>query len=105
VALEAMRLAAAEGLRVKVLVPKLLFPLSEQVYQEFFASVKRGLVVEQSHQGQLYRVIRMFVDVPKGLASLARSGSNPLSPGDVVERIKAQVKAMQTEYAPVQQVG
>jgi 2-oxoglutarate ferredoxin oxidoreductase subunit alpha len=105
VALEAMRLSAAEGLRVKVLVPKLLFPVSEQVYQDFFASVKRGLVVEQSHLGQLYRVIRMFVDVPKGVESLARSGSNPLSPEDVVDRIKAQVKAMQTEYAPVQQVG
>ena len=42
---------AAIGLRVKVLVPKLLFPVAEQVYQDFFASVKRGLVVEQSHQG------------------------------------------------------
>ena len=39
-----------------------------------------GLVVEQSHQGQLYRLLRMFVDVPRGVASLARSGANPITP-------------------------
>ena len=29
--------------------------------------MQRGLVVEQSHQGQLYRLLRMFVDVPRGV--------------------------------------
>src|SRR6516165_7969682 len=50
VALEALRLAQAEGLRAKLLVPKLLFPVAEQVYQDFFASVRRGLFIEQSYQ-------------------------------------------------------
>ncbi len=48
----------------------------------------RGLVVEQSHQGQLYRVIRMFVDVPKGLESFAKSGSNPIAPAEVLAAIR-----------------
>ena len=47
-----------------VLVPRLLYPVSEEVYEDFFASVRAGLVIEQSHQGQLYRLIRMFVDTP-----------------------------------------
>jgi 2-oxoglutarate ferredoxin oxidoreductase subunit alpha len=105
VALETLRLAEADGIRIKVLVPKLLYPVSEQVYQDFFASVKRGLFVEQSHQGQLHRIIRMFVDVPRGVESFSRSGSNPIAPRDVLERVKAQMRAIQDEYAPVQQVG
>jgi 2-oxoglutarate ferredoxin oxidoreductase subunit alpha len=105
VALEAMRLAEAEGLRVKVLVPKLLYPVAEHVYQDFFGSVTRGLVIEQSHQGQLYRLVRMFVDVPRGVESFCRSGSNPIAPQDVLERVRTQMRAIQNGYAPVQQVG
>jgi 2-oxoglutarate ferredoxin oxidoreductase subunit alpha len=105
VALEALRMAEARGIRAKVLVPRLLYPVSEEVYQDFFASVKRGLVVEQSHQGQLHRIIRMYVDVPRGVESLARSGSNPIAPSEVLARIEGQMRAIHNEYAPVQQVG
>ncbi len=64
VAREALRLAQAEGLQVKLLVPKLLYPVAEPVYQDFFASVQRGLFIEQSYQAQLYRLVRMYVDLP-----------------------------------------
>jgi len=95
VAMEALRLAKAEGLHVKLLVPKLLYPVAEQGYQDFFASVKRGLFVEQSHQAQLYRLARMYVDVPPLVKPLARSGSNPIQPADVLERLREMVVAMQ----------
>jgi 2-oxoglutarate ferredoxin oxidoreductase subunit alpha len=62
--------------------------------------VRAGLVIEQSHQGQLYRLIRMFVDVPRGLESLARSGSNPIAPADVLGRVRNMVTAMQRGRAP-----
>jgi 2-oxoglutarate/2-oxoacid ferredoxin oxidoreductase subunit alpha len=93
-ALEAYELAKKAGLRLKLLVPRLLFPVAEEVYREFFQSVERGLVVEQSHQGQLYRVIRMYVNVPDGLESFAKSGSNPFSPMEIVERLRAQARAI-----------
>jgi 2-oxoglutarate ferredoxin oxidoreductase subunit alpha len=95
VAKEALRLAQAEGLRVKLLVPKLLYPVAEQVYQEFFASVRRGLFVEQSFQGQLYRLVRMYVDLPVFVKPLARSGSNPIQPTEVLARIRELVLALQ----------
>jgi 2-oxoglutarate ferredoxin oxidoreductase subunit alpha len=95
VAMEAVRLARAEGIRVKLLVPKLLYPVSEAIYQDFFASVKLGLVVEQSHQGQLYRVLRMYVDVPAGMESLAKSGSNPILAREVLQRIRQQALGLQ----------
>lgn len=94
---EAFRQATAEGLKVKLIVPRLLYPVPEQIYEEFFASVRRGLVVEQSHQGQLYRLLRMFVDVPRGVEPLCRSGSNPFLPEEIVARLREQSIAMQRE--------
>lgn len=85
---EALELARAAGLAVKLLVPRLLYPVAETVYREFFASARAGLVVEQSHQGQLYRILRMFVDVPSGVVSLARSGANPFRPAEIVTRLR-----------------
>ena len=88
VAREAFALARAAGVPVKLLVPYLLYPVAEPVYREFFASVRRGLVLELSHQGQLYRVLRMFVDVPRGVTSFARSGAQPFHPDEVVARLQ-----------------
>jgi len=106
VILETMRLAEAENLRVKALVPKLLYPVAEGVYQDFFASVKRGLIVEQSHLGQLYRLLRMFVDVPRGVEQLAKSGSNPISPDEVLARVRAMMLALQQDkVVATQEVG
>lgn len=96
VAREALRLAQAEGLRVKLLVPKLLYPVAEPVYQDFFASVRRGLFIEQSFQAQLYRLVRMFVDVPALVRPLAKSGSNPIQPAEVLERLREMVVALQS---------
>jgi 2-oxoglutarate ferredoxin oxidoreductase subunit alpha len=95
VAREALRRARAEGLHAKLLVPKLLYPVAEQVYQDFFASVRIGLFVEQSYQGQLYRLVRMYVDLPVQVKTLAKSGSNPIQPGEVLEHLRKMVVALQ----------
>ncbi len=87
-AIEALQLARKKGMRVKLMVPKLLYPIPEEIYNEFFASVKAGLVIEQSHQGQLYRLLRMFVNVPPGVQSMAKSGSNPILPEEVLARLR-----------------
>ncbi|HUM10922.1 MAG TPA: 2-oxoacid:acceptor oxidoreductase subunit alpha [Myxococcaceae bacterium] len=88
VAREAFGLARARGLPVKLLVPYLLYPVAEPVYRNFFAGVRRGLVLELSHQGQLYRVLRMFVDVPGGVTSFARSGAQPFRADEVLARMQ-----------------
>jgi 2-oxoglutarate ferredoxin oxidoreductase subunit alpha len=97
VALEATHLARAEGIEVKLMIPKLLYPISEEIYQEFLASVKMGLVVEQSHQGQLHRLIRMYVDVPQRLESMAKSGSNPILPTEVLEKLRSLLRSLQRQ--------
>jgi 2-oxoglutarate ferredoxin oxidoreductase subunit alpha len=87
-AIEAFQLATAEGLNVKLLVPRLLYPVAEEVYSEFFGTITRGVVVEQNHLGQLHRLLRMFVDVPRGVETLAKSGSNPITPDEILERLR-----------------
>ncbi len=96
VAREALQRCTAEGLKVKLLVPYLLYPIASDIYQEFFAGVEAGFVVEQSHQGQLYRIIRMYVDVPQGVEPFCRSGANPFQPAELVERVRSATLALQS---------
>jgi 2-oxoglutarate ferredoxin oxidoreductase subunit alpha len=99
VAEEAFDLAREQGVDVQLLVPRLLYPVAEEVYREFFSRAQAGLVVEQSYQGQLYRVLRMFVDVPAGMRSFARPGATPIAAADIVSRLRASVVALQRSHA------
>ncbi len=84
---------------MKLLVPILLFPIAEEIYREFFHSVKAGLVVEGSHQGQFYRLLRMQVDLPAGLRSFCKSGANPFSPSEVARELRHAMMALQSGKA------
>jgi 2-oxoglutarate ferredoxin oxidoreductase subunit alpha len=95
---EALQVAKGDGLRVKLLIPYLVYPVMEKVYHEFLAGVRAGLVVEQSHQGQLYRILRMFVDLPN-IECLARSGSNPFQPAEVAQRLGQVAMRLQRRLA------
>jgi len=94
---EALTHARSMGFQAKLLVPYLVYPVAEEVYREFFASVRAGLVVEQSHQGQLYRILRMFLDLPKGVRSFAKDGANPFLPSEVAEQLRQAALALQGE--------
>jgi 2-oxoglutarate ferredoxin oxidoreductase subunit alpha len=99
---EALGLARESGLRVKLLVPRLLYPLNEDLYRRFFASIEAGLVVEQSHQGQLYQLLRMKLDVPPGLRPFCRSGANPFQPEEIVTALRESAMALQRRVANTQ---
>ncbi|WP_306591496.1 2-oxoacid:acceptor oxidoreductase subunit alpha [Geothrix sp. 21YS21S-4] len=95
---EALRMAQEQGLDVKLLVPYLLYPVAEQTYREFFASVQKGLIVEQSHLAQTFKVLRMHLDLPKGVQSLARSGANPFLPGEIVAALHHLLAELQRSH-------
>jgi 2-oxoglutarate ferredoxin oxidoreductase subunit alpha len=103
VAIEALRLARAAGLRVRLLVPKLVYPVAEEIYQDFFATVKAGLIVEQSQQGQLHKIIRMYVDVPSGVKSFTKSGANPIIADEILERLRKMALKLQRMQVPESQ--
>lgn len=100
IAREALHIAEQQGMNVKLLIPLLLYPVAEQIYADFFSGVRKGLVVEQSHQGQLYRILRMFVDVPSGIESFCKSGANPILVSELVERLRSMVIDLQREREP-----
>jgi 2-oxoglutarate/2-oxoacid ferredoxin oxidoreductase subunit alpha len=95
VAEEAYLRSRAEGLDVKLLVPWLVYPIAEEIFRDFFASVKAGFVVELSYQGQFYRLLRMFVDVPAGMKPFCRSGANPITPRDVMAALRKTAVGLQ----------
>jgi 2-oxoglutarate ferredoxin oxidoreductase subunit alpha len=97
VAREALQRTIDSGISAKLLVPRLLYPVSEPIYEDFFASVRVGLVVDQSHQAQLFHLLRMFVNLPHGVSPLARSGSNPFTPSEIAGRLRDM--AIDTERA------
>ncbi len=95
VCMEALKLAQSEGLDVKLLVPYLIYPIAEKTYRDFFKSVRAGVVVEQSHLAQFYRVLRMYLDVPPGIEPMNRSGANPFQPAEVVVRLRKLLGQLQ----------
>ena len=99
---EARARAAAEGIDVKLLVPWLLYPIAEDVFREFFTGVRSGFVVELSHQGQLYRILRMYTDVPKGVVPFCRSGANPIQPIEVLGKLRKAATQLQQPPAHTQ---
>jgi 2-oxoglutarate/2-oxoacid ferredoxin oxidoreductase subunit alpha len=92
---EALRLARHQGIPAKLLVPYLLYPIADSVYRKFFDSVKAGFFVEQSYQGQLYRLARMFVDVPQGMRPLCRTGANPFRPEEIAAALRDAALSLQ----------
>jgi 2-oxoglutarate ferredoxin oxidoreductase subunit alpha len=99
---EAFEKATQKGLSVKLLVPRLLYPVAETVYKDFFASLRAGYFVELSYQAQLHKIVRMFVDVPPGVVAFCRSGANPIQPREVVDLL---FKAATSLQRPVTQVA
>jgi 2-oxoglutarate/2-oxoacid ferredoxin oxidoreductase subunit alpha len=100
VAREALSRAERLGVHAKLLIPTLLYPVPQAAYDDFFGSVRTGLVVEQSYQAQLYRLLRMFVNVPAGVVPFARSGANPFTPVEIVEELAARALQLQRSRTP-----
>jgi 2-oxoglutarate ferredoxin oxidoreductase subunit alpha len=100
---EAVEIGASKGFRVKLLIPRLLFPVNEGIYRRFFSGVKSGLVVEQSYLGQLYRILRMHTDVPAAVTSFCRSGAAPFAAAEIVAKLEHDVLELQTRKAEMRE--
>ena len=95
---EALQMALDEGLNVKLMVPYLLYPVAEGAYRDFFASVRKGLIIEQTHLAQFHKLLRMHLDLPAGVRPLARSGANPFLPGEIVAALHNLLSELQRRH-------
>jgi len=95
---EALQMAKAEGINVKLLVPYLLYPVAEGAYHDFFDSVQKGLIIEQTHLAQYFKLLRMHLDLPAGVRSVARDGANPFLPREIVAMLHRLLSELQRSH-------
>lgn len=83
---EAVNMAVAEGLKVKALHPKLVWPVPEKALNSFAAGCKKILIPEINKQGQLADIIRSRT----GINAIKQNvyGGMPLTPKEVLAKIK-----------------
>ncbi|MDE2376082.1 2-oxoacid:acceptor oxidoreductase subunit alpha [Bradyrhizobium sp.] len=80
---EAVGRAAADGVDVRVIAPRLLAPVQPERLAAALDGVKRILVVEQTHSGQFHRYLRAHYDLPAPVRAFHRPGPLPITAGEI----------------------
>lgn len=83
---EAVARLRAEGMCIKGLYPRLLWPLQAEQIKTFINTCDRILVPEVNHQGQLARLIRAETGIDP--VSFTICGGLPFTPGQITEHIR-----------------
>lgn len=83
----------AEGTPTKVVALRLIAPVQKGALAAALAGVKRTIVVEQNHSGQLWRHLRGEKALPHGAESFARPGPAPFRAAEIVAHIRREVAA------------
>lgn len=86
---EAIARAAVQGVKVRLVVLRLLAPLREAAFAEVLRGVERVMVIEQNHGAQLLRHLRGTLDLPGRPASFHKPGPLPLRPAEVCAALVA----------------
>ena len=80
---EAIARAAADGIKVRLVAPRLLAPVQPEQLAAALKGVKRILVVEQTHGGQFHRYLRAHYDLPAPVKVFNRPGPLPITAGEI----------------------
>jgi len=97
---EAIGRAARQGVRVRLIVLRLLAPLQPDVVEQALAGVQQVMVIEQNHGKQLLRYLRGMLDLPGRPSGFNRPGPLPLRPAELCDAIVA----WSTKHMPQQQL-
>jgi len=84
---EALAQARSEGLRARLVSLRLLSPAQPARLAAALEGVRRVLVIEQNHAGQLFRHLRAEYDLPGDVTSLHRPGAMQFNPGEIHRRL------------------
>ncbi len=80
---EAAGRAAADGVDIRIIAPRLLAPVQPERLAAALDGVKRILIVEQTHSGQFQRYLRAHYDLPAPVRALQRPGPLPIRAGEI----------------------
>lgn len=84
---EALRRFSATGGKARLISVRLLAPVQPERMAAALAGISRAVVVEQSHSGQFYRMLRAFYDLPRDTVSLHQAGPLAVGPGRILEQL------------------
>nr|CRH05823.1 putative 2-oxoglutarate synthase subunit A (KorA-like) [Candidatus Magnetococcus massalia] len=86
---EAMQRLTKQGLKVKAMYPKLIWPMPVEKYNAFNASCKKVIVPEVNFQGQLSFILRAETDIQPIPYTIC--GGLPFTPEMIVNRVKEEI--------------
>ena len=84
---EALRRYSAAGGKARLISLRLIAPVQPEKMAAALAGIKRAVVVEQSHSGQFYRMLRAFYELPAQTVSLHQGGPLAFGPGRILEQL------------------
>ena len=84
---EALQRFSAAGGKARLISVRLIAPVQPEKMAAALHGITRALVVEQSHSGQFYRMLRAFYDLPRETHSLHQAGPLAFGPGRVLEQL------------------
>jgi 2-oxoglutarate ferredoxin oxidoreductase subunit alpha len=80
---EGLARANVDGVRARLVSMRLLAPAQPARLAAALEGVRKIIVIEQNHTGQLFRHLRAEYDLPGKLTSLHRPGAMQFNPGDI----------------------
>ena len=86
---EALQRFSAAGGKARLISVRLIAPVQPEQMASALTGITRTLVVEQSHSGQFYRMLRAFYDLPRQTHSLHQAGPLAFGPGRILEQLNS----------------
>lgn len=80
---EAIGRAAADGIKARLVAPRLMAPTQPDKLAAALKGAKRILVVEQTHGAQFHRYLRAHYDLPAPVTVFNRPGPLPITAGEI----------------------
>ena len=74
--------------KLKLVALRLLLPARPEDMAAALDGVRRIMVIEQNHTGQLYRFLRAWYDLPSDVEAMYRPGASVFRPGEIATRIE-----------------
>ncbi len=84
---EALQRFSATGGKARLISVRLIAPVQPERMATALAGITRVLVVEQSHSGQFYRMLRAFYDLPRDTRALHEAGPLAFGPARILEQL------------------
>jgi 2-oxoglutarate ferredoxin oxidoreductase subunit alpha len=85
---EALALAEENGIAARLIALRMILPAQPDRMKAALDGVRRVLVVDQSHSGQLYRYLRAHYDIPGEIRDHHRPGPLRITASEILNQIE-----------------